>query len=96
MSIKEDIRPVDLLKTRAGELLAQVASTHRPVVLVENGEAKGVLQDVESYEQTQQALGLLKLVAQGEEDVRAGRIVPQAEVFDGLKQQMNTRGRKDG
>jgi len=96
MSIKEDIRPVSALKTRAAELLAQVAETQRAVVITQNGEPKGVLQDIESYERTQRAIGLLKLLAQGEEDVRAGRTIPQDEMFAGLRQQLKARGRKDG
>ncbi len=96
MSIKEDIRPVSVLKRRAAELLAQVAETRRPVVITENGEPKGVLQDIESYEQTQRAIGLLKLLAQGEEDVRAGRTVPQDEVFGQLRRRLKARGRKNG
>ena len=54
-------------------------------------ELEGAPQDVESYEQTQRAIGLLKLLAQGEEDVRAGRTVPQDEVFTRLRQRVTTR-----
>lgn len=96
MSLKDDIRPLSALETRAAELLAQVAETRRPVVITENGEPKGVLQDVESYEQTRRAIGLLKLLAQGEEDVRAGETVPQDEVFAELRRRLREHGRTDG
>lgn len=88
MSLKENIRPVEALKARADEVLAQIAQTRRPVVLTQNGEPKGVLQDVESYERTCRAIALLKLVAQGEEDVRAGRTIPQEKVFEQFRQDM--------
>lgn len=55
-----------------------------------------MLQDIESYEQTQRAIGLLKLVAQGEEDVRAGTTVPQDEMFGQVRRRLKARGRKDG
>lgn len=88
MKIKEDIRPVTYLKSKAADLLAQINATHRPVVITQNGEARAVLQDPESYEQMRRAIGLLKLVAQGEEDVRDGRTVSQEEVFAGLRKRL--------
>ncbi len=64
MKIDEDIRPVTCLKSHAADLLAQVNETHRPVIITQNGEARAVLQDPESFERMRAAIGLLKLVAQ--------------------------------
>ena len=94
MSLKEDIRPVTFLKLRAAELLAQVNETRRPVVITQNGEPRAVLQDPESYERMRQAIGLLKLLSQGEEDVRNGRISGQDRVFTQIRNQLRTRKEK--
>lgn len=94
MKIHDDIRPVTYLKSRAADLLAQVNETHRPVIITQKGEARAVLQDPESYEQMRAAIGLLKLMAQGEEDVRSGRTLEQDEVFARLEQKL--RGRTKG
>lgn len=88
MKIQEDIRPVTYLKSRAADLLAQVNETHRPVIITQNGEARAVLQDPESYEQMRAAIGLLKLVAQGEDEVRGGATRGQDEVFDRLEKRL--------
>ena len=72
MSIDEDIRPVTYLKSRAADLLRQVNRTRRPVIITQNGEPRAVLQDPKSYEDMRNALGLLKLIAQGEEDILKG------------------------
>lgn len=93
MKIDEDIRPVTYLKSRAADLLAQVNETHRPVIITQNGEARAVLQDPESYEKMRAAIGLLKLVAQGEEDLRSGRTSGQDEVFARLEKKLKA-GRK--
>lgn len=77
MKIEEDIRPVTYLKSHTADLLAQVNETHRPVVITQNGEARGVLQDPESFERMRAAIGLLKLVALGEDDLRDGRTTSQ-------------------
>jgi prevent-host-death family protein len=91
MKLKEDIRPVTYLKSNAAELLEKINTTHRPIIITQNGEARAVLQDPESYEQMRRAIGLLKLVAQGEEDVRAGRTVAQDEVFTALRKTLAAR-----
>ena len=94
MALKEDIRPVTYLKSHAAEILEQINETQRPVVITQNGETRGVLQDPESYERMRRALGLLKLLAQGEEDVRLGRTTAQESVFKGLRRGLAARERK--
>jgi prevent-host-death family protein len=81
MSMKKDIRPITYLKTRASDLLKQVNETHRPVVITQNGEPMAVLQDPKSYEDMRYALGLMKLISQGEEDIRNGETKSQDDVF---------------
>jgi prevent-host-death family protein len=86
MSLKSDIRPITYLKTRTADLLDQVNDTRRPVIITQNGEPRAVLQDSESYEDMRNAIGLLKLLSQGEEDLRAGTVSPQDDVFARLEQ----------
>jgi len=86
MRLEEDIRPITYLKTRAADLLRQVNETHRPVILTQNGEPKAVLQGPQSYESMRNALGLMKLISQGEEDIRKGRVRSQEQVFAGIEQ----------
>jgi prevent-host-death family protein len=77
MRLKEDIKPIAYLKTRAEELIEQVNESRRPVVITDNGEAKAVVLDVESYEALRDATMLLQLAAQGEADLQEGRVLPQ-------------------
>ncbi|MDO9585350.1 MAG: type II toxin-antitoxin system Phd/YefM family antitoxin, partial [Syntrophales bacterium] len=74
MNISEDIKPITYLKSRAADLLKQINETHRPVIITQNGESKAVLQDPKSYENMRNAIGILKLISLGEEDIRAGRV----------------------
>lgn len=84
MKISTDIKPVTQLKAHAADLLKQVNETHRPIVITQNGEPKAVLQDPESYENMRNAIGLLKLISQGEEDINNGNAFSQDEVFASL------------
>jgi prevent-host-death family protein len=79
--LKEDIKPVTYMKTRSAELLQKVNESRRPVVITQNGEAKAVVLDVDSYEELRDATLILKLVAQAEAEIEAGLAVPQEEVF---------------
>lgn len=85
MHITTDIRPVTYLKSRAADLLKQVNETQRPVIITQNGEPKAVLQDPQSYENMRNAIGILKLIALGEEDIRRKNVHSQDEVFAHLE-----------
>lgn len=95
MKISEDIRPVTYLKSRGADMLNQINETHRPVIITQNGEARAVLQDPESYERMKSAIGLMKLLAQGEEDIRKGRTTEQEEMFAGLENKLKTRKKRN-
>lgn len=88
MKSREDIRPISYVKANAAEILSQVNKTQRPVYITQNGEAKAVLLDPETYDRMRQALGLLKLLAQGEKDAAQGKVIPQEELFDELDQKL--------
>ena len=70
------------------DLLNQINETHRPVIITQNGEARAVLQDPESYEEMRKALALLRILAIGEEDIRKGRLKEQEEVFSNIEKKL--------
>jgi prevent-host-death family protein len=79
------VKPISYLKANAAEVLTDLAEQREPLVITQNGEAKAVLQDVASYEKTQETLALLTLLALGQQDVEAGRVKPVAEVVARLR-----------
>ena len=85
MNIRQDIKSVTYLKSRAADILKQINETHRPVIITQNGEPKAVLQDPQSYENMRNAIGILKLISQGESEIRSGKTKPQQEVFEGIE-----------
>jgi prevent-host-death family protein len=85
MNISTDIKPVTYLKAKAADLLKQINETHRPIIITQNGEPRAVLQDPKSYENMRNAIGLLKLISQGEGDIRNGRVKSQEAVFKDIK-----------
>jgi prevent-host-death family protein len=91
MRLRGDMKPVTSLKSEAAKLLRSVNETRHPVVITQSGEPKAVLIDFQSYEELREATLLLKLIAQGESDVRARRTISQDEVFKTLRARLSSR-----
>ena len=85
MRYTTQIKPISYLKANAAEVLAQLAQERAPLVITQNGEAKAVLQDVASFEETQETLALLKILALGNQDIAAGKVKPVADVVARLR-----------
>lgn len=91
MDLTNDVEPVTVLRRSAAELIARATDRHSPIVITQNGRPTAVLQDVHTYERQQRALHLLKLVAQGEQDHRAGRTLDTATVDDLVRSHLSER-----
>jgi prevent-host-death family protein len=85
MNITSDIKSVTYLKSRAADLLNQINETHRPIIITQNGDARAVLQDPKSYENMRNAIGILKLISQGEADIRNGKVKSQEDVLNDIE-----------
>ena len=88
MRYTTQVKPISYLKANAAEVLAHLTEVREPMVITQNGEAKAVLQDVASYQETQETLALLKLLALGNRDVEAGRVKPVAGVVRQLRKRI--------
>ena len=91
MNIVNDIKPITYLKSRSADLLNQINETQRPVIITQNGEPRAVLQDPKSYENMRNAIGILKLISQGEADVRRGGTKPQEKMFSEMEGALKDR-----
>ena len=91
MNITKDIKSVTYLKSQAAYLLEQINNTHRPVIITQNGEPRAILQDPQSYEHMRNAIGLLKLISQGEKDIKSGKVKTQSEVFDNIEKKLKEK-----
>ncbi|HEY8051792.1 MAG TPA: type II toxin-antitoxin system Phd/YefM family antitoxin [Steroidobacteraceae bacterium] len=80
MRYSTQIKPISYLKANAAEVLQELADQRQPMVITQNGEAKAVIQDVVSYEQNQETLALLKILALGNQQVTQGRVKPLSAV----------------
>jgi prevent-host-death family protein len=85
MKFSTQIKPISYLKAHAAEIAHQLSEQREPMVITQNGEAKFVLQDIVSFEQTQETMALLKILALGNRQIEAGKIVSAKDVIQRLR-----------
>lgn len=91
MKYASRIKPISYVKANAAELIRELAEKREPLVITQNGEAKAVMQDVASYEATQETLALLKILALGNRQIERGEVVPAAEALRRARERIPRR-----
>ena len=91
MKLSSRIKPISYLKAHASEIVRNLGERQEPLIITQNGEAKVVIQDIESYEQTQETMALLKILALGDRQINEGKTAPAAEVVKRLRARREIR-----
>ena len=91
MRYSTQIKPISYLKANAAEVLSELTENRKPLVITQNGEARAVMQDVATYEETQETLALLKLLALGQQEVTEGKTVPIVDAVKRLRAKIKSR-----
>jgi prevent-host-death family protein len=86
MKLSSQIKPISYLKAHAAEIVRNLNEHREPLVITQNGEAKVVIQDIESYEQTQETMALLKILALGTRQIGEGKVQPAEDVIKRLRE----------
>lgn len=86
MKLSSQIRPISYLKAHASEIIRNLGKQGEPLVITQNGRAKAVVQGIESYEQTQETIALLKILALGVRQIEEDRVQPAADVVRRLRE----------
>ena len=85
MKLSSRIKPISYLKAHAAEIVRTLGDRGEPLIITQNGEAKVVMQDIDSYEQMQETVALLKILALGNRQIEAGQVQPAADVITRLR-----------
>ena len=89
MTLSRRIKSISFLKANAAEVVRNLGERGEPLIITQNGEARAVLQDIESYERTQETMALLKILALGERQVEEGRVQPAEDVIERLRAKLD-------
>jgi prevent-host-death family protein len=85
INLKEDIKPISYIKTNAADMINYINDHKNPIIVTQHGEARGVLLDVESYQNMVNALSIMKLLQVSEKSIQDGRVYDNEEVFSSLR-----------
>ena len=85
MKLSNQVKPISYLKAHAAEIIRNMTEQREPLVITQNGEAKAVMMDIESYEQSQETMAFLKILALGNRQIEENKIEPATEVFKRLR-----------
>ncbi len=91
MLLQESVKPISYVKAHAADIIRGLAETRTPLIITQNGEAKAVLQDIASYEEIQESLALLKILALSRKDVEAGKVKPAEQAIADIKEKIRQR-----
>jgi len=91
MKLSHQIKPISYLKAHAAEIVRKLAEQREPLIITQNGEAKVVVQDIESYEQTQETMSLLKMLALGMRQIEEGKVSSAEDVIKRLREGQESR-----
>ena len=91
MKLSSQIKPISYLKAHASEIVRTLGDRREPLIITQNGKAKVVLQDIDSFETTQETMALLKILALGNRQIEAGQVEPAADVIARLRERKRDR-----
>ncbi len=86
MKLSKQVKSISYLKAHASDIVLQVQERREPFVITQNGEAKMVVQDIESYEETQDLLAFLKILALGQAQVENGQVTLAKDAIEHVRQ----------
>ena len=88
MKYSTRIKPISYLKANAAEIVRTMAEERSAMVITQNGEAKAVMQDIASYEQTQETMALLKILALGNRQIEEGKVVSATQALRATRKKL--------
>ena len=88
MKYSQAIKPISYLKAHASEVIRDITEKQKTMIITQHGEAKVVVQDIHVFEQTQESLAMLKLLAQSKISLQQGKFKPAAKAFADLAERV--------
>jgi prevent-host-death family protein len=88
VKLSESVKPISYFKANAAAIIKNLSEKNGTLIITQNGEAKAVVQDIETYEQTQESLAMLKILAMSKKGVSEGETKPAGKVLKELEKKI--------
>ena len=86
---KDNVKPISYIKSNAAAMLRYVNERKTPMIITQNGEAKAVVMDIETYQEKEDAFALLSILKLAEDDIAKGLVYSVDEVFDEIQKEID-------
>ena len=93
VNLRENVKPISYVKTNAAEMMIYVNERKNPIIITQNGEAKAVLIDIETYQDTEDAFALMNIIKLAETDIENGKVRKADDVFKDLRKKITENGK---
>jgi len=90
MKYSAQIKPISYLKAHTAEIIRELGEQKEPLIITQNGKATAVIQDVKTYEQTQETMALLKILALGTRQIESGQTQPASKIIGRIRKHRKT------
>ena len=84
MKLSTSVKPISYLKVHASRLIRELSTHQGTLVVTHNGHAKAILQDIHTFEKTQETLALLKILTRSQQNGRRGKVKALDAAFSSL------------
>lgn len=84
INISQDIISLSDFKNKASKMLHKVRSSHRPLVITQNGKAAAVLLAPSDYDLLTEQVRFVEAVQSGLTDVQNGQVLPDEDLDNEL------------
>ena len=91
VNLRENVKPISYVKTNAAEMMRYVSERKNPIIITQNGEAKAVLIDIDTYQDTEDAFALMNIMKLAEKDIENGKVRRADDVFKDLKERITEK-----
>jgi prevent-host-death family protein len=88
MKLSQDLKPVSYFKNNMAEVLRRLNENQGTMIITQNGEAKAAIIDIQAYEELQETLAMLEMLAQGKKSVAEGRYRPADQVLEEFEERI--------
>jgi prevent-host-death family protein len=92
INLRENVKPISYIKTNAAQMMKYVNERKNPVIITQNGEAKAVLMDIETYQDTEDAFALMNIIKIAEKDINNGNVKKADDVFKDIREKITKNG----
>ena len=91
MKYSRTVKPISYLKAHASEVVREITNNKGTMIITQNGEAKVIVQDIHVYEQTQESLAMLKILALSSADIERGKVKEARHAFNDIRKRIDQR-----